>query len=189
SFLFFPLRFFTGNIFVYYFYRRFADSRGSWFHDDMLSPYFDNLRRVFPTLVDIPIFNQFRFMMFGGDGGYMHILLQATPVSWFMETFVIASHSHIMFWQYAIVISTLLVGLALIVGMFTTLSSLYVILYAAVFALTGGLSLANMWLMFAGIALLFTGSMSLSVDYYLMPWLKKKWNNCGWVKKWYLYKD
>lgn len=186
SFLLFPLRFFTGNMFIYYFYRRFV---GGWFHEDMLTPFFDNLRRVFPTLVDIPLFGWLRVMMFGGEGGYMHVLVQARPVSWFMETFVIASQSQIMFWQGFIVITTLLVGLALISGTFTTLASIYVIIYAMVFMVTGGLSLANMWLIFAGIALLFSGSKTLSVDYYLMPWLKKKWKNCPWVKKCYLFID
>jgi NADH dehydrogenase len=189
TFLLMPLRFFTGNIFIYYFYRRFADASGSWFETDHLTPYFESLRRVFPTLIDINIFDQFSLKMFGGAGGYMHILFQATPISWFMETFVIASPSHIMFWQALIVITTLLIGLALVGGWFTTLASVYVIIYALVYMVTGGLSLANMWLIFAGIALMFGGGRSLSIDYYFMPWLKKKWKNAGWVKKWYLYND
>jgi len=186
SFLSFPLRFFLGNFLIYYFYRRLTFG---WFDVNVLGPYFDSLRRVYPTLVDISLWNQFRFMLFGGEGGYMHLLFQTTPVSWFMETFVIASEAHIMFWQWAIAITTLLVGLALVAGLFTTVASAYVVLYSAVYALVGGLSIGMMWLPFAAIALMFTGSRSLSLDYYVMPWLKKKWNNVRWVRKWYLYND
>ena len=186
SFLAVPLRFFMGNYLIYYFYRRLTFG---WLEENMLGAYFDNLRRVFPTLVDIPLFNHFRFMLFGGDGGYMNLLIQSTPFSWFATTFIIASDASIMFWQWVIVISTLLVGLALIGGLFTTLASAYVVLYAGILALSGGLSIIHMWLPFAAIALLFTGSKSLSLDYYFMPWLKKKWNNNPWTKKWYLYKD
>jgi NADH dehydrogenase len=63
-------------------------------------------------------------------------------------------------------------------------------IYAMAYMLTGGLSIVNMWLLFAGLALVFGGgSRSLSIDYYFMPWLKKKWKKVGWVKKWYLYND
>jgi NADH dehydrogenase len=114
---------------------------------------------------------------------------QATPFSWFMEKFVLASDAQVMFWQYAIVITTLLVGLAFIGGLFTTLASVYALLFSVIFVLGVGLGFKDMWIPFAAIALLFTGGKALSLDYYFMPWLKKKWNRIGWVRKWYLYND
>jgi len=181
-----PLRLFLGSFFFYYAYRRFTLG---WLDTNILGPYFESLRGVFrPSLFEFELFNQLRFSLFILND-YVHMWFQTTPFSWFVETFVLASESHIMFWQWAIVITTLLVGLALIAGWFTTLASLYVILYSAVYVLSSGLHFANMWLPFAGIAFMVIGGRVLSFDYYFMPWLKKKWKNCPLVRKWYLYID
>jgi NADH dehydrogenase len=185
-FLIVPLRLFLGSFFFYYAYRRFTLG---WLDTNMLGPYFESLRGVFrPSLFEFELWNQFRFSLFILND-YVHMWFQATPFSWFVETFVIASESHIMFWQWVIVITTFLVGLALIGGLFTTLASIYVILYSCVYILSSGLPFGNMWLPFAGIAFLFIGGRVLALDYYFMPWLKKKWKNNPWVKKWYFYID
>ena len=182
-----PLRLFLGSYFCYLAFRRFTFG---WLNENFLGPYFEGLRGMFmPPLFELNFWNQFRFSLAGGPGGYLHVWFQTTPFSWFAETFVIASEAHIMFWQWAIVITTFLVGLALMGGLFTTLASLFVILYGGVYVLTSGLSIVNMWIPFAGIAFLFIGGRVLALDYYVMPWLKEKWKNVCWVKKWYLYKD
>jgi hypothetical protein len=156
---------------------------------NVLGPYFENLRGVFrPSLFVFDLWNQFHLNMYIVDG-YVSALFQSTPFSWFMETFVLASDAQIMFWQRLIVVSSFLVGLALMGGLFTTLASLYALLYSAILVLSIGLGFLYMWIPFVAFALLFTGGRSLSLDYYLMPWLKKKWKNAGWVKKWYLYID
>ena len=182
-----PLRLFLGSFF---FYKAFARFDSGWLDTNMLGPYFESLRGLFmPPLFTFDLWNQFRFSLVGGPGGYLHLWFQTTPFSWFVETFVIASESHMMFWQWAIVLTMFLVGLALMGGLFTTLASLYVILYSIVMMLSSGLSLAYMWMPFAGIAFLFIGGRVLALDYYVMPWLKKKWDSICWVKKWYLFKD
>ena len=182
-----PLRLFLGSFF---FYKAFSRFTFGWLDTNMLGPYFEGLRGMFmPPLLELNFWNQFRFSLAAGPGGYLHAWFQTTPFSWFVETFVIASESHIMFWQWVIVLTMFLVGLALMAGLFTTLASLYVILFSIINVLTSGLSIANMWIPFAGIAFLFIGGRVLALDYYLMPWLKKKWESGCWVKKWYLYKD
>ncbi|MCL2558578.1 MAG: FAD-dependent oxidoreductase, partial [Treponema sp.] len=186
SFLLMPLRVFMGMFFVYYAYKRFTLG---WLGTDMLGPYFESLRGVFrPSLFEFQLWNQFRFSLFVLDG-YVNAWFQTTPFSWFVQTFVIASDAQIMFWQWAIVLTTLLVGLALAAGWFTTLASLYVVFYSIVYVLSSGLSLVYMWMPFAGIAMMFSGGKVLAFDYYFMPWLKKKWRKIGWVKKWYLFND
>ncbi|MCL2601730.1 MAG: NAD(P)/FAD-dependent oxidoreductase [Treponema sp.] len=185
-FLIVPLRVFLGLFFIYYAYRRYTLG---WLDINILGPYFESMRGVFrPSLFQFELFNQFRFSLYVLND-YVHMWFQTTPFSWFVETFVIASEAQIMFWQGAIVVTTLLVGLALAGGLFTTLASLYVILYSAVYILSSGLAFPNMWLPFAGIAFLFIGGRVLALDYYVMPWLKKRWNNCAFAKKWYLYRD
>ncbi|MCL2558540.1 MAG: NAD(P)/FAD-dependent oxidoreductase, partial [Treponema sp.] len=159
SFLLVPLRLFMGMFFVYYAYRRFTLG---WLDANMLGPYFESLRGVFrPSLLEIELWNQFRFSLFILND-YVHMWFQMMPFSWFVETFVIASEAHIMFWQWAIVLSTLLVGLALIAGWFTTLASFYVIFYAVVYILSGGLAFGNMWIPFAGLAMMFSGGKVLA---------------------------
>ena len=182
-----PMRLFLGSYFFYLAFRRFTFG---WLNENFLGSYFEGLRGMFmPPLFAIELWNQIRFSLAGGPGGYVHVWFQTTPFSWFVETFVIASEAHIMFWQWAIVVTTFLVGLALMGGLFTTLASMYVIFYSAIIAMSSGLSIIHMWMPFAAFAFLFIGGRVLSLDYYVMPWLKKKWKNCGWVKKWYLYKD
>jgi NADH dehydrogenase len=185
-FLIVPLRLFLGSFFFYYAYRRYTLG---WLHTNMLGPYFENMRGVFrPSLFAIELFNQFRLSLYILND-YVHLWFQTTPFSWFVETFVIANETQIMFWQHLIVISTLLIGLALMGGLFTTPASMYVIFYSLVYILSSGLVFTNMWLPFAGIAFLFTGGKVLALDYYVMPWIKKRWGKSKWVKKWYLYID
>jgi NADH dehydrogenase len=186
SFLLVPLRVFMGLFFVYYAYKRFTLG---WLDANMLGTYFESLRGVFrPNLFEFQLWNQFRFSLFILDG-YVNAWFQTMPFSWFVETFVISSDAQIMFWQWVIVLSTLLVGLALMAGWFTTLASLYVVFYSIVYILSGGLSFVYMWMPFAGIAMMFSGGKVLAFDYYFMPWLKKRWRKIGWVKKWYLFND
>jgi len=186
SFLLVPLRLFTGVFFLYYAYRRYTLG---WLETDVLGPYFESLRGVFrPSLFEFELWNQFRFSLFILND-HVHVWFQAMPFSLFIETFVLASEAHVMFWQGVIVVTTLLVGLALVGGLFTTLASFFVVAYAGAYILSGGLPFANMWLPFAGIALMFSGGRTLALDYYFMPWLKKKWKRVGWVKKSYLYND
>jgi NADH dehydrogenase len=94
-----------------------------------------------------------------------------------------------MFWQYAIVIFEALLAGAFFFGLFTTLASLGGIFAMAVFMLTVGLAQPIWWVVFASFACLFTGSRILSLDYYVMPWLKARWKKCRFVKKWYLFID
>jgi NADH dehydrogenase len=44
-----------------------------------------------------------------------------------------------------------------------------------------------LWYLAGGIALIGGSGSTFGIDYYLLPWLKKKWKNIKWVKKWYLY--
>jgi NADH dehydrogenase len=112
-----------------------------------------------------------------------------SPVSWFLETFVVASPSQEIFWQYAIVIFEFLLALAFFGGLFSTLAGFGAMCAMLVLMLTVGLPMKIWWVVFAGFACMFTGSKSLALDYYFMPWLKARWKNIPFVRKWYLYID
>ncbi len=94
-----------------------------------------------------------------------------------------------MFMQIAIVIAEILIGLALIGGLFTTPAAAASLILQAMFVTTTGLYLSSFWMIFAGIATLIAAGRILGLDYYVMPVLKEKWKHVKWARKWYLYND
>lgn len=102
---------------------------------------------------------------------------------------ILPSEGFTMFMQIAIVLAEILIGLALIGGLFTTPASAASLVLQAMFVTTTGLYLSTFWMVFAGIAVLVGGGRIFGLDYYVMPALKRKWKNVKWVRKWYLYND
>jgi NADH dehydrogenase len=110
-------------------------------------------------------------------------------MNWFVDTFILASDSMQVFMQSFIVIAEILIGLALIGGLFTFLAAGFSIVLQAMFMLTTGLYLTTFWMVFAAIAVLIGGGSTLGLDYYAMPVLKDKWSRTKFGRKWYLYND
>lgn len=91
--------------------------------------------------------------------------------------------------QTAMVCAELVVGVALIVGLFSALSAI-VSLGMGVMIYTSGMAPVEMlWYGISAIALIGGSGSVFGMDYYVLPWLKKHWKNVGWVKKNYLYID
>lgn len=93
------------------------------------------------------------------------------------------------FLQIFIVVSEILIGLALIGGLFTTISSAYSLVLQMLFLTTTGIYMATWWMVFASIAMMFGAGRVFSLDYYVMPFLKSKWKKLKFVRKWYIYND
>lgn len=110
-------------------------------------------------------------------------------MNWFIDNILLPNEGLAFFMQRFIVVAEILIGLALIAGLFTTLASGFSIVLQLMFLTTTGWYLHNAWMFFAAFALLFTGGQALALDYYVMPWLKDKWRSIPFVKKWYLYHD
>lgn len=115
--------------------------------------------------------------------------IQVPFVDWFVNNVVLASDGMQLFMQIFIVVMEILIGLGLMGGCFTFLSAGVSLVLQAMFVTTTGLYLNTFWMIFAGIALLIGGGYTLGIDYYLMPFLKKKWQKVKWARKWYLYND
>ncbi len=115
--------------------------------------------------------------------------LDVPLVNWFIDNLVLPNDSVQMFMQVLIVIAEILIGLALIGGLFTTPASAASLILQAMFVTTTGLYMSTIWMVFAAIALLIGAGRTLGLDYWVMPALKRKWKNVGWVRKWYLYHD
>jgi len=108
---------------------------------------------------------------------------------WFLERVVFTSSGSEVFFQILIVVFELLVGLALLGGMFTTLAGLGAMYASLIIMMTTGLPFQLWWLPFAGFAQVFTGGKVFSFDYYIMPRLAKRWRGIRFMRKWYLYHD
>lgn len=107
----------------------------------------------------------------------------------FMDKFVIPNNSLQIFMQGFIVIAEILIGLALIGGLFTTPASAFSLVLQFMFVCTTGLYLGTFWMIFAAIAVLVGAGRTFGFDYYFMPFFKKLWRRLPFVKRWYIYND
>ncbi|MCT4605120.1 MAG: FAD-dependent oxidoreductase [Marinisporobacter sp.] len=112
-------------------------------------------------------------------------------VQWSMETFFYTGDGGFTglasVFQAGMVIGEVIVGLLLIVGLFTAIASIASI-GMGMMIWTSGMAPAEMlWYISAGIALIGGSGSTCGLDYYVLPILKRFWNRIGLVKKSYLY--
>ena len=91
--------------------------------------------------------------------------------------------------QFFIVTTEILIGLALIGGLFTPVASVLSLVLLFMFASTTGLFLSSCWMFFAAIVMLWGAGSIFGLDYYTTPLLKKGWKRLDWVRRSYLYHD
>lgn len=151
--------------------------------------------KVGTVLVDWNIFGWFRMLFVSGkELAHSTISDYAVKVdmplmNWFTDNVILSNDGVTMFFQIFIVVAEILIGLALIGGLFTTPASGFSLILQVMFLFTTGLYLSTVWMAFAAVALLFGAGRTLGLDYYAMPWLKKQWKKLGFVRKSYLYND
>lgn len=115
--------------------------------------------------------------------------LDVPLMDWFIDTLIIPYDGVQLFMQGFIVVAEILIGLALIGGLFTTPSSALSIVLQFMFVCTTGLYLGTFWMIFAAVAVLIGGGRTLGLDYYAMPRLKRLWRKLPLVRKLYIYND
>jgi len=59
----------------------------------------------------------------------------------------------------------------------------------AMFLASTGLFMSTWWMIPASVAVMFGAGLVFGLDYYVSPWLKKKWRGVRFAKKWYLYHE
>jgi NADH dehydrogenase len=91
--------------------------------------------------------------------------------------------------QVVIVLLEIGVGLALMGGFFTTIMAALSIGLQMMFLTSTGLYMDSWWMLFASFAMMFGAGSVFSIDYYLMPQLKKCWKKTKLARKWYWYND
>jgi len=94
-----------------------------------------------------------------------------------------------LFFQNVVVYSEIIVGVLLILGLFTFVASGYSLILLSLFLMSTGMFLSQWWMLFAGISLLIGAGRTFGLDYYVMPILKDHWKKVGFVRKLYIYND
>lgn len=110
-------------------------------------------------------------------------------MNWFIDTLILPNDTVQLVMQIFIVVAEILIGLALIGGLFTTPASGVSLALQFMFVCSTGLYLNTFWMIFAGIAVLIGAGRTLGLDYYAMPALKKGWKRIPLVRKLYIYND
>ncbi|MDF2906072.1 MAG: FAD-dependent pyridine nucleotide-disulfide oxidoreductase [Herbinix sp.] len=110
-------------------------------------------------------------------------------MNWFVDTLILPYDNVQLIMQIFIVVAEIIIGLALMGGLFTTPAAAVSLVLQFMFVCTTGLYLGTFWMIFAGIAVLIGAGRTLGLDYYAMPGLKKLWKKLPFVRKWYIYND
>ncbi len=107
----------------------------------------------------------------------------------FIDANVLSSSQAQIGMQMFIVLAEIIIGVLLVFGFFTTPAAIFSLVLQFMFVTTTGLYLSTFWMVFAGIAVLIAAGRIFGVDYYFMPYLKRKWKRLPLIRKSYLYND
>lgn len=115
--------------------------------------------------------------------------LDIPMMNWFLDKFILPNDGVQLAMQIFIVLAEILVGLALMGGLFTSPAAALSLILQFMFVCTTGLYLGTFWMVFAGIAVLIGAGRTLGLDYYAMPALKKAWKKLPLIRRLYIYND
>jgi NADH dehydrogenase len=110
-------------------------------------------------------------------------------MNWFVNNLILPNNSVQIFMQVFIVVAEILIGLALMGGLFTSPAAAFSLVLQFMFVCTTGLYLGTFWMVFAAVALLIGAGRTLGLDYYFMPYLKGLWKRLPFVRRLYIYND
>lgn len=91
--------------------------------------------------------------------------------------------------QSLMVVGEILVGLALIAGLFTLLAGIVSFVMSAMIYVSGSASPEMLWYFAGAIAVAVGSGSTFGLDYWVLPWLSDRWKQIPWVRRWYLYTD
>ncbi|KNZ43335.1 FAD-dependent oxidoreductase [Acetobacterium bakii] len=211
SFLLVPLRVFLGAFWIYEGVKKVNDG---WLQEPNLTNFFQGANDLFYQIVNAgpggdavtsataaagtPVITGNLLLNWNILGLFKVFLIETTDIAikfqvgimdWFSNTVILSSNSSEVFFQSVIVYSEIIIGILLVLGLFTTISSLYSLLLQVMFVTTTGLYLSTWWMVFAAIAVIIGGGRVFGLDYYVMPWLKNHYKNIKIVRKLYIYND
>jgi NADH:ubiquinone reductase (H+-translocating) len=115
--------------------------------------------------------------------------LDIPVMNWFINTYIMPFDWLQITMQISIVAAEILIGLAIMGGLFTPMAGAVSIALLCMFITSTGLYLSTFWMLVAGIAMLWGAGSIFGLDYYTTPLLKKGWKRLGWVRRFYIYHD
>ena len=115
--------------------------------------------------------------------------LDVPIMNWFVDTLILPYDGVQIAMQIFIVVAEILIGLALMGGLFSSPASAFSLILQFMFVCTTGLYLSTFWMVFAAIAVLIGAGRTFGFDYYAIPALKKLWKKLPLIRKLYLYND
>jgi NADH dehydrogenase len=89
--------------------------------------------------------------------------------------------------QTGMVLAEIVIGVLLVVGLFTAPAALLSVLMGVMIWSSGMAAPEMIWYMLAGIALIGGAGSTIGLDYYVYPRLLRRWKKLRFVKRWYLY--
>jgi len=129
----------------------------------------------------------FQWVVDHKPSGYGDALIKAPKfVVWIMNNWIAPIEVPV---QIMMVIMEILIGLAFMGGLFTFPMALISIVMTIAIAMTGMADITMMWYFVGAIAILMGAGRTFGLDYYVIPWLKKRWINTKLAGKSYLYYD
>ncbi len=141
--------------------------------------------QVTETIAKLP--GIFQWVVDHKPAGYGEALVKAPKfMVWIMNHWVAPIEVPV---QIMMVIMEILIGLAFMGGLFTFPMALISIVMTVAIALTGMADITMMWYFFGAIAILMGAGRTFGLDYYVIPWLKKRWIRTKLAGKSYLYYD
>ncbi|MDR2019152.1 MAG: FAD-dependent oxidoreductase [Treponema sp.] len=110
--------------------------------------------------------------------------------TWFRTTFMDGMAAYIPFqvFQLMVVLVEILIGLAMMGGLFTWWAAAVSIVMCLVFTLSGMFAWNQVWFLFGGFLLLGGGGRAFGLDCWVVPLFKKWWNGTRFARRrhWYL---
>lgn len=91
--------------------------------------------------------------------------------------------------QTGMILAEIVLGVLLIIGLFTAVSSIITIGMGLMIWTSGMAPMEMLWYLAGGVALIGGAGSVFGLDYYVYPFLKKRWKKIGLVRRWYLYTD
>ncbi|MGL1891980.1 MAG: NAD(P)/FAD-dependent oxidoreductase [Spirochaetaceae bacterium] len=91
--------------------------------------------------------------------------------------------------QGIMIIAEMIIGLCLLGGLFSAVASIGSVIMGGMIWVSGMAPPEMLWFIAAGIATIGGSGSTFGLDYYVLPFLSKRWRKLKFVKKWYLYTD
>lgn len=111
--------------------------------------------------------------------------------TWFRRLFMDGIFAHISYplMQTMVVVMEIGIGLALFSGTFTWWAAAASVAMVFLFTFNGMFTWNQAWFLFAAILMLGGGGRAFGLDYYIVPFFKKRWNGTRFARKWHFYAD